>query len=146
MSDILMLSTDSHPPDDCFVDLDVAHNIPNKDETTQHDVEETILATITIDAALARLPVQLRVMMELLYAYRVSSGYTGAWPPTSQEIGAYLGDRFYQGHAIPVRTLWYWHTKVLAHWRRQQTGQGVTGALHSLQLSVPRPPVLRRVA
>ena len=121
-------------------------NIPPEDASTPSDVEDRLLAIIAIDQALDRLPSPFRALIELLYAYRASPGYSGQWPPTAQDVARYISHRFYQRRPVSVRTVWFWHEEVLTHWRRLRCADDAAESLSKLGLSAPKTNTLKRAA
>jgi hypothetical protein len=99
--------------------IDSCHHIADREDVpvagaaTRDEVEDAILNIVLIDQLLDQLPALFRALIELLYAYRVSPGYADLWPPTAQDVGRYLGDRFYNSHSVSARTIWRWHAAVL---------------------------------
>ncbi|HXC26008.1 MAG TPA: hypothetical protein VNU46_08840 [Gemmatimonadaceae bacterium] len=132
--------------DDPCDDVAPEDNVAAEDAATPDAIEDPLLASMAIDHALSQLPALYRALIELLYAYRVSPGYAGVWPPTVRDVSRYVSDHFYQGSPIPDRTLWRWHTMVLAHWHSQRIAHETVTALKTLRLAVPRSYRLRRAA
>jgi hypothetical protein len=131
---------------DSCEDIADLEDVPAEDAATRDEVEDAILNIVLIDQVLDQLPAPFRALIELLYAYRVSPGYAGLWPPTAQDVGRYLGDRFYNGHSVSARTIWRWHAAVLAYWRRARIYDGTIATRASASLSLPVRPVLLRAA
>jgi hypothetical protein len=115
---------------------------PAEDAATRDTMEDAILNIVLIDQLLDQLPAPFRALIELLYAYRVSSGYADLWPPTAQDVGRYLGDRFYNGHSVSARTIWRWHAAVLAYWRCARIDDDTNATRAHTYLSLPVRPAL----
>ena len=132
--------------DDPCDDVATWENIPPDDASTQADVEADLLAPIAIDQALERLAPRDRAVIELLYAYRPSPGYTGPWCPDTPDVRQYLSAHFYQNVPVPRSTLWAWHDAILARWRRHRRLTAVHAAFEALGLSLAVSPAQRRAA
>lgn len=132
--------------DDSCEDVVASENVAPEDAATQADVEDRLLASIAIDQALEQLPVRERAVIELLYAYRPSPGYTGPWCPDTLDVRRYLSVHVTQGAPVPRSTLWAWHDAVLARWRRQRRGVDVRAAVERRGLSLLDSSVRRRAA
>lgn len=132
--------------DDPCDDVATWENIAPDDAATQADVEDALLIPIAIDQALERLAPRDRAVIELLYAYRPSPGYTGPWRPDTADVCRYISARFCQGTPVPRSTLWAWHEAILARWQRQRRLAVVHAAFERLGLSLAVSPPLRRAA
>jgi hypothetical protein len=58
-------------------------------EGEYYEIEEEILNRLSIEAALARLALRDRTVVQLVYRYCAPVDYVGMWPPTMEDVAEY---------------------------------------------------------
>jgi hypothetical protein len=82
--------------------------------------EDQMLDRITLEALLNQLPPADRAMMILVSQIDIDVGYDGPWPPTYEDIGAWVG-RTFEGSPLAESTIRYRRDVVLSFWRGERT-------------------------
>lgn len=77
----------------------------SSDESAQYGsytIEERLHTRHDVRKALRQLPLYQRALVALMQRYAVPPGYTGPWPPTPEQIGAYMGATFPRFRGKPI--------------------------------------------
>lgn len=81
--------------------------------------EEYLINLLAIDEALARLPEEDRVALELHFRFRQPDDYNLRWPPRFVDIADYIGAK-YRGYNISESTIRYRIRAIQAQWRGER--------------------------